>query len=101
MDDTAPKIVGDRSLPCHRQRAARLSVSDEPVTRTCGICRRKYSISFVQEPHLTERLGIAIYRLEITPWVDGRTQRRLEREASRAATSPKLPFGDEWVELRC
>lgn len=94
MDDTAPRIIGSRALPCHGQRAARLVVSHAPATRTCGICGARFSISFVEEPHFTKRLGLPVFRLEIAPWMDGRARRRLEREATRAASTPMLPFGE-------
>lgn len=98
MDDTTPRIIGDRRLPCHGQRAARLSVADGPVTRACALCGARYSISFVEEPHFTGRLGIPVYRPEIAPWVDGRTRRRQEREAAADEASPHLPFGEEWAQ---
>ncbi len=96
MDDSRPRIIGDRRLPCHGQRARRLAVSEGPVVRSCGICNRRYAISFVPEPHFTARLGVVVYRLEVAPFVDGRTVRRLTRERALEEMNPRLPFGDDW-----
>lgn len=90
MDADNARIVGDRRLPCHGRRAARLAVADGPVTRTCAICGRKYSITFVAAPHLSERLQMPVYRTEIVPFVDARTLRRRARDEGE----PTLPFGD-------
>ncbi|MDA8291056.1 MAG: hypothetical protein M0Z33_05165 [Actinomycetota bacterium] len=86
------RIVGSRVLPCHGARAARLVVSAAPVTRSCPVCRARYRIAFVPEPRLSERIGVEAYRLEIVPWVDGRSARRAEREAEHDAREPRLPF---------
>lgn len=86
------RIVGSRVLPCHGARAARLAVSATPVTRACPVCGARYSITFVEEPRLSERLGVAAFRLEIAPWVDGRTARRAARASAREQREPRLPF---------
>jgi len=88
------KIIGSRALPCHGARAARLVVGDAPVTRACPVCSARYSIGFVEEPRMSERIGIAVYRLEISPWIDGRTAHRLRRESERSQREPILPFAD-------
>lgn len=90
MDDARPRIVGSRALPCHGGRAARLVVTDAPVVRACAVCGKRFAIAFLPEPHLSARLGITAYRLEMTPFVDARTRRRQER----AEAEPTLPFGD-------
>jgi len=87
-------IVGSRVLPCHGVRAVRLAVSATPVRRACPRCGARYSIGFVEEPRLSERIGLTAYRLEITPWVDGRQARRQAREAARDEREPRLPFPD-------
>lgn len=94
MDETSPKIVGSRALPCHGRRAARLAVSSTPLIRRCDICGKRFSITFAAEPRLSERIGLAVYRMDVEPWIDGRTRRRLEGEAAREAAAPRLPFGD-------
>ena len=90
----APRIVGDRRLPCHGHRAARLVVSSEAVVRTCPICLARYTISFVEDPRLSVRLGISAYSLAVTPYVDGRARRRLERVAVQYEANPRLPFDE-------
>ena len=100
MDDTAPKIVGSRVLPCHGRRVTRLAVAGGTVVRACTICGKKYAISFVAQPALSARIGLELYSLSIVPWVDGRTRRRLELDKARAETAPPLPFGETWRELR-
>ncbi|MHB1974055.1 MAG: hypothetical protein ACYCR4_07155, partial [Acidimicrobiales bacterium] len=68
QDGDAPKIVGNRALPCHGQRAARLVVTDGTLVRTCSLCRAKFEISFVEEPWLGKRLGMRVYSPVIVPW---------------------------------
>ncbi len=100
MDGGAARIVGRRALPCHGGRLARLDVGAGTVVRSCPVCGKKYAVSFVAQPELSARVGLDLYSLSIAPWVDGRTRRRLERERSRATTSPPLPFDETWRELR-
>ena len=57
-------ILGPRHLPCCGQQRVVLVETPDPQRRTCGVCRRRYTLHLRLVDEITERAGLDVYRIE-------------------------------------